>query len=54
MKGTGFFLGGAVVGALLIQVGAAQDGSRRGLNHIGIATHDYDAALAFYKARICS
>lgn len=49
MKGTALFLGGAVVGALLIQVGVAQDASRRGLNHIGIATHDYGAALAFYK-----
>jgi methylmalonyl-CoA/ethylmalonyl-CoA epimerase len=49
MKGTALFVGGAVVGALLIQVGVAQDASRRGLNHIGIATHDYDAALAFYK-----
>jgi catechol 2,3-dioxygenase-like lactoylglutathione lyase family enzyme len=49
MRGTALFLGGVVVGAALIQVGVAQDSSRRGLNHIGIATHDYGAALAFYK-----
>src|SRR5690242_19104229 len=49
MKGTALFIGGVVVGAALIQVGVAQDTSRRGLNHIGIATHDYGAALAFYR-----
>lgn len=49
MKGTALFIGGIVVGAALIQVGVAQDVSRRGLNHIGIATHDYGAALAFYR-----
>jgi lactoylglutathione lyase len=37
------------VGALLLQVGAAQDGSRRGVNHIGISTQNYDASLAFYR-----
>jgi catechol 2,3-dioxygenase-like lactoylglutathione lyase family enzyme len=49
MKGTALFLGGVVVGALLIQVGVAQDASRRGVNHVGISTHNYAAALAFYK-----
>ena len=49
MKGSMMFLGGIVVGALLVQVGVAQDRARRGLNHVGIATHDYGAALAFYK-----
>ena len=38
-----------LVGALLLQAGVAQDRSRRGVNHVGIATHDYDEALAFYK-----
>lgn len=49
MKGTALFFGGMVAGAFLIQVGVAQDASRRGLNHVGIGTHHYDAALAFYK-----
>jgi catechol 2,3-dioxygenase-like lactoylglutathione lyase family enzyme len=49
MKSTAMFLGGMLAGALLIQLGIAQDASRRGLNHVGIATHNYDAALAFYK-----
>ena len=48
MKSSMMFLGGIVVGALLVQVGVAQDRARRGLNHVGIATHDYAAALAFY------
>jgi catechol 2,3-dioxygenase-like lactoylglutathione lyase family enzyme len=49
MKGASMFLGGLVVGALLLQAGVAQDASRRGVNHIGISTHDYDEALAFYR-----
>jgi catechol 2,3-dioxygenase-like lactoylglutathione lyase family enzyme len=49
MKSSAMFLGGMLAGALLLQVGVAQDGSRRGLNHVGISTHNYDAALAFYK-----
>lgn len=49
MKGLALFLGGALAGALLLQAGVAQDRSRRGVNHVGISTHDYDAALAFYK-----
>jgi methylmalonyl-CoA/ethylmalonyl-CoA epimerase len=49
MKGSALFVGGMLVGALLLQVGVAQDRSRRGVNHVGIATHDYEAALAFYK-----
>jgi catechol 2,3-dioxygenase-like lactoylglutathione lyase family enzyme len=38
-----------LVGALLLQAGVAQDRNRRGVNHVGISTHDYDAALAFYR-----
>jgi len=49
MKNASMFLGGMVVGALLLQVGVAQDASRRGVNHIGISTQNYDAALAFYR-----
>ena len=49
MKGAALFVGGMLVGALLLQAGVAQDRSRRGVNHVGIATHDYDAALSFYK-----
>jgi catechol 2,3-dioxygenase-like lactoylglutathione lyase family enzyme len=49
MKGTVWFVGGLVVGVVLVQASVAQDRARRGLNHVGIATHDYDAALAFYK-----
>ena len=49
MKSASMFLGGLVVGVLLLQVGVAQDASRRGVNHIGISTQNYDAALAFYR-----
>jgi catechol 2,3-dioxygenase-like lactoylglutathione lyase family enzyme len=48
MKSLTLFLGGMLAGALLLQVGVAQDRSRRGINHIGISTHNYDTALAFY------
>jgi catechol 2,3-dioxygenase-like lactoylglutathione lyase family enzyme len=43
------FVAGIVVGALLLQVVAAQDSSRRGINHVGIRTQNYEAALAFYR-----
>jgi catechol 2,3-dioxygenase-like lactoylglutathione lyase family enzyme len=49
MKVSAWFLCGMLVGALLVQAGVAQDRSRRGVNHVGIGTHDYDAALAFYR-----
>lgn len=49
MKGSVLFLSGIVVGSLLVQIGVAQDSSRRGVNHIGISTNNYDEALAFYK-----
>jgi len=49
MKASTWFLGGLIVGAVLVQPGVAQDRARRGLNHIGIGTKDYDAALAFYR-----
>ena len=49
MRGPVWFLGGLVVGTALVQVSVAQDRARRGLNHIGIGTKNYDAALAFYK-----
>ena len=49
MKGSVWFLGGLVVGAVLVQVSVAQDRSRRGVNHVGISTQNYDAALAFYR-----
>jgi catechol 2,3-dioxygenase-like lactoylglutathione lyase family enzyme len=49
MKSSALFLGGMLAGGLLLQVGVAQDASRRGLNHIGISTQNYDAALAFYR-----
>jgi catechol 2,3-dioxygenase-like lactoylglutathione lyase family enzyme len=35
-----------------MQVGAAQDRGRRGVNHIGISTRHYDAALAFYQGTL--
>jgi catechol 2,3-dioxygenase-like lactoylglutathione lyase family enzyme len=38
-----------VVGAVLVQTSIAQDPARRGLNHVGIGTRNYDAALAFYR-----
>jgi len=49
MKSTILFVSGVVVGALLLQAGVAQDAARRGINHIGISTEHYDAALKFYK-----
>ena len=49
MKNSVLFLGGLIVGALLVQIGVAQDASRRGVNHIGISTAHYDEALAFYR-----
>lgn len=49
MRGSAWFVCGMLVAALLLQSGVAQDRSRRGVNHVGISTHDYDAALAFYK-----
>src|SRR5688572_23343532 len=52
VKSSTLFLGGMAAGALLLQVALAQDRSRRGLNHIGIRTHDYDAAVAFYRDKL--
>ncbi len=49
MKSAAMFLGGMVAGVALLQVGVAQDTSRRGVNHIGISTQNYDAALGFYR-----
>jgi catechol 2,3-dioxygenase-like lactoylglutathione lyase family enzyme len=49
MKGSVLFLAGLIVGAVLVQVGVAQDRARRGVNHIGISTRSYDDALAFYR-----
>ncbi len=49
MKGTILFVCGVVVGALALQVSTAQDAARRGINHIGISTKNYDAELKFYK-----
>lgn len=49
MKSSVMFLGGLIAGALLVQIGVAQDASRRGVNHIGISTAHYDEALAFYR-----
>ena len=46
MKALAWFLGGLVVGAALVQTSIAQDRARRGLNHVGIGTRNYDAALA--------
>jgi hypothetical protein len=49
MKAIGWFLGGMVVGTVLVQASVAQDRARRGLNHIGIGTKNYESALAFYR-----
>ena len=49
MKAIALFAGGLVVGAVLVQASVAQDRARRGLNHIGIGTKNYDAALKFYR-----
>jgi catechol 2,3-dioxygenase-like lactoylglutathione lyase family enzyme len=49
MKASAWFVGGLVVGAAIVQTSVAQDPARRGLNHIGIGTRNYDAALAFYR-----
>jgi catechol 2,3-dioxygenase-like lactoylglutathione lyase family enzyme len=49
MRAATWFLGGLIVGAVLVQASVAQDRARRGLNHVGIGTRDYAAALAFYR-----
>ena len=49
MRAAPWFLGGLIAGAVLVQASVAQDRARRGLNHIGIGTRDYAAALAFYR-----
>src|SRR5688500_18168889 len=49
MRASAGFLGGLGVGGALAQTGVAQDRARVGLNHVGIGTRDYDAALAFYR-----
>jgi catechol 2,3-dioxygenase-like lactoylglutathione lyase family enzyme len=49
MRSAILFFSGVVVGAVLLQVSLAQDSQRRGINHIGISTKNYDAALKFYK-----
>jgi catechol 2,3-dioxygenase-like lactoylglutathione lyase family enzyme len=49
MRASVWFLGGVIVGAGLVQTVVAQDRARRGLNHVGIGTRNYDAALAFYR-----
>ena len=49
MKGFALFVSGVVLGALLQQIGIAQDRGRRGFNHIGINTRHYEQALAFYR-----
>jgi catechol 2,3-dioxygenase-like lactoylglutathione lyase family enzyme len=49
MKSSAMFVAGIVVGALLLQVVVAQDTNRRGVNHVGISTQNYEAALAFYR-----
>ena len=52
MKSSAMFLGGMLVGASILSVGVAQDSSRRGVNHVGIATQNYDAQLAFYRDKL--
>ena len=49
MRALTWFLGGLVVGAVLVQTSVAQDRARRGLNHVAIGTKNYDAALGFYR-----
>jgi len=49
MKGSVSFLAGLLCGAVLLQAGVAQDRARRGVNHVGINTRNYDDALAFYR-----
>jgi catechol 2,3-dioxygenase-like lactoylglutathione lyase family enzyme len=49
MKSSAMFVGGMLVGALLLQAGVAQDASRRGVNHVGIATQNYEEQLEFYR-----
>jgi len=53
MKNLMFFVAGAIVGAVLLQTGAAQTNSIEprpalAVNHIGIIVEDYDAAYRFY------
>ncbi len=49
MRGVVLFCCGLLVGITVMQVGAAEDSTVRGLNHVGIVVKDYAAALAFYE-----
>ena len=42
------FIAGTLAGATLIGIVAAQSVPERGINHIGMQVHDYEAAMQFY------
>ena len=50
LRGLTLFVGGIVVGTLLIQPGAAQEARGTGLrlNHVGIAVKNFDESFNFY------
>jgi len=52
MKGIAWFAAGVVVGAVLLETGAAENRLVRGVNHIGISVANYDEALEFYKGTL--
>jgi catechol 2,3-dioxygenase-like lactoylglutathione lyase family enzyme len=47
MRGTGLFVAGLIVGAL-VATGFAQDSRPRALSHVGIAVRDFDKTIAYY------
>jgi catechol 2,3-dioxygenase-like lactoylglutathione lyase family enzyme len=47
-KESALFAAGLVIGAMLVQPGAAQDSGPRGVNHIGINVRNYAEAMTFY------
>lgn len=51
LRGLTLFVAGIVVGTLLIQQGAAQEGPVSGLrlNHVGIAVKNFDESFNFYS-----
>ena len=48
MRGGVLFGSGALVGVMLMQLGAAQSNDVRTLNHVGMVVKNYEAAFDFY------
>ena len=50
LRNLGFFMAGILVGTILIQSSAAQQGGKTGhrINHVGISVKNYEESLNFY------